>query len=338
MRRDGERRDVRAGEPRSVVVTGASRGLGLASAAWLHSNGWHVIGAMRVPDDGLERLRAATGAAATDPRLTGVRLDLTDPVSIDDAIAEILDRTTAPFGLVHNAGVVSVGCTEELPFPVFERIFTTNVFGAARLTAGLLPAMRAAGRGRVVAISSEGAVHGMPGIGAYSASKAALECWAEALSLEVSPFGIGVSILVAGTFDTDILDREHTVSYGDVEGPYRHLHEGQARMEARVKRLALPPERFGPAVGRALDERAPFTRRAVGPDAVAMRVGRALLPVGLFQRVVARALGIPRPGALRNDPIRLVTPGIGDGSGGRNENEVRCSNDSPRRSTAPPDM
>ena len=69
------------------------------------------------------------------------------------------------------------------------------MFGVARLTAGLLPAMRVAGRGRVVAISSEGAVHGMPGISAYSASKAALECWAEALSLEVSPFGIGVSIL-----------------------------------------------------------------------------------------------------------------------------------------------
>ncbi len=307
------------GEPRAVVLTGASRGLGLATAAWLHQHGWHVIGAMRTPDAGLERLRAATGARPDDPRLTGVRLDLTDPASIDAAVDEIRACVEAPFGLVHNAGIVSVGCVEELPFPVFEQIFTTNVFGAARLTAGLLPAMRAAGRGRVVAISSEGAVHGMPGISAYSASKAALECWAEALSLEVSPFGIGVSILVAGTFDTDILDREHTVSYGDVRGPYRHLHEGQARMEARVQRLALPPERFGPAVGRALDERAPFTRRAVGPDAVALRVGRALLPVGIFQRVVAKALGIPRPGALRDDPIRLAIPEVEDGSGGRNK-------------------
>jgi NAD(P)-dependent dehydrogenase (short-subunit alcohol dehydrogenase family) len=306
-------------EPRSVVITGASRGLGLASAAWLHRQGWHVIGAMRTPDAGLERLRAATGARPDDPRLTGVRLDLTDPASIDAAVDEIRAGVTAPFGLVHNAGIVSVGCAEELPFPVFEQIFTTNVFGAARLTAGLLPAMRAAGRGRVVAISSEGAVHGMPGIGAYSASKAALECWAEGLSLEVSPFGIGVSILVTGTFDTDILDREHTVSYGDVQGPYRHLHEGQARMEALVQRFALPPERFGPAVGRALDERAPFTRRAVGPDAIALRVGRALLPVGLFQRVVAKALGIPRPGALRHDPIRLAIPGAGNDASKRNK-------------------
>jgi NAD(P)-dependent dehydrogenase (short-subunit alcohol dehydrogenase family) len=263
---------------------------------------------MRTPDEGLERLRAATGAAATDPRLTGVRLDLTDPASVENAIAEVLDRTKAPFGLVHNAGVVSVGCAEELPSPVFEQIFSTNVFGAVRLTAGLLPAMRAAGRGRIVVVSSESAIHGMPGISAYSASKAALERWAEAVAVEVAPFGIGVSILVAGTFDTDIIDREHTVSYGDPEGPYRHLHAGQGRLEAHVGRLALPPDRFGPAVARALDERAPFTRRAVGPDAVAMRVGRALLPAGLFQRMVGKVFGIPRPGALRDDPIRFAVP------------------------------
>lgn len=297
------------GQPRSVVITGASRGLGLASAVHLHRQGWHVIGAMRTPDLGLERIRAAAGAGTADPRLTGVRLDLTDPASIADAVGAILGATDAPFGLVHNAGVVSVGCAEELPFPVFEQIFATNVFGAARLTAALLPSMRAAGRGRIVVVSSEGGIHGMPGISAYSASKGALERWAEAVALEVAPFGIGVSVLVAGTFDTDILDRDHTVSYGDPDGPYGHLHAGQARMEARVRRLARAPGRFGPALARALDERPPFTRRAVGPDAVALRIARALLPARAFQRVVATVLGIPRPGALRDDPIRLAVPG-----------------------------
>jgi NAD(P)-dependent dehydrogenase (short-subunit alcohol dehydrogenase family) len=293
-------------EPRTVVITGASRGLGLATAAWLYRQGWHVVAAMRTPDVGMARLRAVTGAAVDDPRLTGVRLDVTDPASVEDAVGEILAGGEAPFGLVHNAGVVSVGCAEELPFPVFEQIFATNVFGAARLTAALLPSMRAAGQGRLVVISSEGAVHGMPAISAYSASKGALERWAEAVALEVAPFGIGVSVLVAGTFDTDIIDRDHTVSYGDPEGPYRHLHAGQARMETRIKRIARPPERFGPAVARALDERAPFTRRAVGPDAVALRILRALLPAGAIQRLVAMALGIPRPGALRDDPIRAT--------------------------------
>lgn len=280
---------------RSVVITGASRGLGLASAIHLYEQGWHVVGAMRSPDVGLERIRAATGAGADDPRLTGVRLDLADPASIEDAARTIRDAVEAPFGLVHNAGIVSVGCVEELPFRVFEEIFTTNLFGAHRLTAELLPAMRAAGRGRIVVVSSEGAIHGMPAISAYSASKGALERWAEALALEVAPFGLGVSVLVAGAFETDVLDRSHTVSYADPDGPYRHLHAGQARLEERVKRLASPPPRFARALARTLDQRAPFTRRAVGPDAIAMRIGRALMPAGLFQRMVATILRLPRP-------------------------------------------
>ena len=108
--------------------------------------------------------------------------------------------------------------------------------------------MRAAGRGRIVVISSEGAIHGMPAIGAYSASKGALERWAEALTLEVAPFGIGVSILVAGTFDTDVLDRNFTVSYGDPDGPYRDIHAGQAFAEGLVKKMAGSPERFPPVL------------------------------------------------------------------------------------------
>jgi NAD(P)-dependent dehydrogenase (short-subunit alcohol dehydrogenase family) len=289
---------------RTVVVTGASRGLGLASAIHLYQRGWHVVGAMRTPDAGLERIRAATGAAEDDPRLTGIRLDLADPASIEDAAGRIRTLVEAPFGLVHNAGIVSVGCVEELPHRVFEEIFTTNLFGAHRLTTALLPSMRAAGRGRIVVVSSEGAIHGMPAISAYSASKGALERWAEALALEIAPFGIGVSVLVAGTFKTDVLDHDHTVSYGDPDGPYGHLHAGQARLEDRVNRMASPPERFARALARTLDDQAPFTRRAVGPDAVAMRIARTLMPARLFQRMVSKILRIPRPGALRRDPIR----------------------------------
>jgi NAD(P)-dependent dehydrogenase (short-subunit alcohol dehydrogenase family) len=263
---------------------------------------------MRTPASGLERIRAATGAAADDPRLRGVRLDLTDPGSIRDAAAEILDTIGAPYGVVHNAGIVSVGCAEELPFDVFEGIFTTNVFGAARLTSALLPAMRAAGQGRIVVVSSEGAMHGMPAISAYSASKGALERWAEALSLEIAPFGIGVSVLVAGTFKTDVLDHEHTISYGDPDGPYGHLHAGQAGMEERVNRFASSPAKFAPALARVLNEDVSFSRRTVGPDARAMRIATALLPARVFQRVIATALSIPRPGALARDPIRFSVP------------------------------
>ena len=216
-------------EARSVVVTGASRGLGLASAAHLHARGWRVVAAMRSPDVGLERLRAATGATADDSRLVGVRLDLDDPASIAATAKQVEQAVGAPHALVHNAGVAAFGGVEDMPADVFEQVFTTNLFGPVRLTRALLPAMRAAGRGRVVVVSSQGGARGMPGISAYAASKGALERWAEALAQEVAPFGLGVTVLVSGTFDTDILT-EQTPDHGDYDGPYAPAYTAMRRM------------------------------------------------------------------------------------------------------------
>ena len=127
------------------ALTGASRGLGLASAAHLYQQGWEVVGAMRTPEAGLERLRDATGATDDDPRLIGVQLDLTEPASIT-AAAKTIDAIGPPDSLVHNAAITAVGCTEELEPDVWHQLFTTNLFGPVELTNALLPAMRAAGR------------------------------------------------------------------------------------------------------------------------------------------------------------------------------------------------
>src|SRR4030095_3701005 len=131
-------------EPRSVVITGASRGLGLASATHLYKLGWRVVGAMRSPDVGLERLRAATGAAVDDPRLVGVGLDLDDPAALTAGAKAIEGAVGAPDALVHNAGIAAVGCVEDLPFEVCEQLFRTNLFGPMWLTKELLPSRRAA--------------------------------------------------------------------------------------------------------------------------------------------------------------------------------------------------
>jgi len=290
------------------VITGASRGLGLATAAHLYGIGWTVVAAVRSPDEALERLRERTGSSAADPRLVAVRLDLEDPASIEAAAGSILDTVGAPFGVVHNAGLAVVGCLEELPMPTWERMFSTNLFGPVRLTRALLPAMRAAGRGRIVLVSSMGAVRGMPGISTYSATKGALERWGESLSFEVAPFGIGVSVLVAGSFKTDIL--ELTQTYADTDGPYAALHVGLETSGRRFLRFARTPDRFAPAVERALDERRPFTRHGAGIDSRLLLVGGRLLPTALLQRITTRAVGIPRPDSLRGDPSRAasVTP------------------------------
>jgi len=293
------------GETRSVVVTGASRGLGLATAAHLYRTGWTVVAAMRSPEQGMERLRTLTGSAIDDPRLVGIRLDLDDSDSIAAASEAIRIAVGTPYGLVHNAGIAGVGCLEEMPMSVWEQIFTTNFFGPVKLTKRLLPGMRNAGRGRIVMVSSAGAIRGMPAIGAYSAAKGAIERWAESLSQEVAPFGLGVSVLVAGTFRTDIL--ELTTTYADYDGPYGQHHAKLESFGARFLKFASPPGRFGPAVAKALEDRRPFVRRAVGPDARLLLLANRLLPSNLLQRITCRAIGVPEAGTLHGHPLQTTS-------------------------------
>jgi NAD(P)-dependent dehydrogenase (short-subunit alcohol dehydrogenase family) len=292
-------------DTRSVVITGASRGLGLATAAHLHRAGWTVLAAMRSPEQGLERIRAITGSSKDDPRLVGIGLDLDDPDSIVAASSAIRSAVGSPSGLVHNAGVAGVGCLEEMPMSVWEQIFSTNFFGPVRLTRELLPVMRNAGRGRIIMVSSQGAIRGMPAIGAYSAAKGALERWAESLSQEIAPFGLGVSVLVAGTFKTDIL--ELTTTYADRDGPYAQHHAALERFGGRFLRFAAPPERFAPAVAEALDDRRPFSRQTVGADARLLMLGNRLLPTRLLQRITCRVIGIPAAGALHGHPLQTAS-------------------------------
>jgi NAD(P)-dependent dehydrogenase (short-subunit alcohol dehydrogenase family) len=209
---------------RTVVITGASRGLGLASASYLYKTGWRVVAAMRSVEAGLERLRSETGAPADDERLLGVKLDLESAESIASCAKAILERVGAPDVLVHNAGVAAAGAFEDMPQSAWGLIFATNVFGPIELTRALLPAMREVGRGRIVIISSQGAVRGMPAISAYSASKGAIERWGESLAGEIAPFGLGVSVIVTGTFKTDILVQ--TADYRNYDGAYAKHYVG----------------------------------------------------------------------------------------------------------------
>ena len=285
---------------RTIVITGASRGLGLASAAYLFKQGWRIVAAMRSVDSGLERLRAATGASINDPRLIGVKLDLGDSESIAQAAADIVDRVGAPDVIVHNAGLAAAGSAEETPMEAWHQLFATNLFGPVELTKALLPAMRKKGSGRIVVISSQGGIRGMPGISTYSASKGALERWAESMSQEISPFGLGVTILVTGTFKTEILT-EQTPDYGDHKGPYAKIYEGiHTTGREFVDKNAAPPEKFAQALAAAIEDDAPIRRRTVGPDAAGLYFMARLLPGNLVHKIIRKAMKLPAQNALKN--------------------------------------
>jgi NAD(P)-dependent dehydrogenase (short-subunit alcohol dehydrogenase family) len=295
----GAHQKVKMAEPRSVVITGASRGLGFASAAHLYRQGWRVVAAMRSVDAGMERLRKVTGATDNDLRLIGVPLDLTDTASVTAAAKSIEEAVGAPYGLVHNAGISAAGMVEETPVSLWEQMFATSIFGPVALTKALLPSMRKAGRGRIVLVSSQGGVRGMPATAPYSAVKGALERWGESMAGEVAPFGVGVTILVTGTYDTEIITDAGTTDCRDLDGPYaRHHSTMDTRGRAAMRMAARSPEKFATGLAKALDSSKPFVKRSVGPDARMLLIANRLLPPAGLHHMTRLMMGIPRFGGL----------------------------------------
>lgn len=287
---------------RTVVITGASRGLGFASATHLYRAGWRVVAAMRSPEKGMPLLREATGAGGDGDRLIGVQLDLTDTASVAAAAKSIEEAAGAPYAIVHNAGISAAGMVEETPADLWERMFETNVFGPVALTKALLSSMREAGRGRIVLISSAAGVRGMPATAPYSAVKGALERWGESMAGEIGPFGIGVTILVTGTYDTEIITDAGTTDVRDLDGPYaRHHRTMDKRGRAMMKRAARPPEKFAAGLAKALESPKPFVKTAVGPDARMLLLANRLLPAAGLHQMTRLMMGIPRFGALRGE-------------------------------------
>jgi NAD(P)-dependent dehydrogenase (short-subunit alcohol dehydrogenase family) len=294
-------------EPRTVVVTGASRGLGFASTVRLYREGWRVVAAMRTPDRGLPLLREATGALADDDRLIGVQLDLLDAGSIAAAAKAIEDAVGTPYAVVHNAGISAAGMVEETDMALWQKMFATHVMGPVALTQALLPSMRAAGEGRIVLVTSTAGVRGQPATAPYSASKGAMERWGESMACEIAPFGLGVTVLVTGTYDTDIITDAGTIDDRNFDGPYARLHNTMNTRGRFAMKLARRPERFTDGLLEALADQKPFRRRGVGPDASMLLVSNRILPALGMHHMSRVVLGIPRQGSMRNGAWPLTT-------------------------------
>ncbi len=297
---DARTSDERSREERSVVITGAARGLGFASAVRLYREGWRVVAAMRTPDRAMPLLRAATGASEDDDRLIGVQLDLMDNASISAAAKAIEESVGAPYALVHNAGISAAGMVEEADIDLWQKMFATHVIGPATLTKALLPSMRAAGEGRIILVCSSAGVRGQPGTAPYSASKGAMERWGESLAAEIAPFGLGVTSLITGTYDTDIITDAGTTDDRDFSGPYARLHQTMNSRGRFAIKFARPAEKFTDGLVKALDDRGSFRRHGVGPDASMLLVSSRLLPSLGMHHMSRLVLGIPKKGSMRD--------------------------------------
>jgi NAD(P)-dependent dehydrogenase (short-subunit alcohol dehydrogenase family) len=273
--------------PRRALITGASSGIGEATALRLARAGWRVLAGVRATADG-DRLRAA-GGEQLDP----VTIDVTEPATIA-AAAEAL-RGEPLDGLVNNAGTALAMPLEFLPLDQLRRQLEVNLVGHVAVTQALLPNLRSA-RGRIVNVGSIAGRSALPFLGAYAASKHALEAFTDALRVELRPFGIAVTVIEPGTIATPIwrkggerfqqlaaqLPQELGALYGERMEAFREA-------AAAAGRRAEPAETVAAVVERALTEQRPRARYVVGRDA-RRRALVERLPAGLRDRVYERVL------------------------------------------------
>jgi len=269
---------------RVALVTGASSGIGEATVERLLAQGFIVYaGARRIERmSGIEQRGAHT-----------LSLDVTDDASMTDAVAQILQERNRIDVLVNNAGYGSYGSVEEVPLEEARRQFEVNVFGLARLTQLVLPAMRERRSGRIINVSSIGGRIYEP-LGAwYHATKFAVEGLSDSLRLEVAPFGIDVTIIQPGPIRTEwnTIARDSMVTVSG-KGPYADIARRMRSTYEKIDggRSAGTPEQVAEAIVRAATARTPKTREAVPASAKTVVGARRLLSDRAMDRLMKRVL------------------------------------------------
>src|SRR4249919_937297 len=276
----------------TVLITGTSTGFGRVTSELLAARGWRVFATMRdlKRKDSLER---ALKDAGLSERVTFLRLDVTDPASIEAAVKSVLAETGNTLdAVVHNAGIAVAGVLEDLPDADVRRVVETNFFGVLNLTRALLPTFRAQRHGRIVLLSSQAAFAGQPGNSMYCASKWALEGWAESLAYEVDPFGIDVVLIEPGPYRTEIWNSTKWVVPADSAYlPWlKRLRQAADRHQAQTSR---DPQEVALVVAKALEAKRPRFRYQVGPFAKLDYFVRGKMPTKLIRRGTTRYLGLP---------------------------------------------
>jgi NAD(P)-dependent dehydrogenase (short-subunit alcohol dehydrogenase family) len=272
----------------SVLITGASSGIGRATALHLHGEGYQVFAGLRgTPDPELM-------AAAARGRLHPVKLDVTDPASIEAALGTMEEAApTGGFSLVNNAGVSANGPLELLELDQIREIIDVNLFGLLAVTRAFIPLLRQR-KGRLINVGSGHGKLAVPDKSVYAASKFAVGAVSDALRTELLPFGVSVVNLVVGKVDTAVLgkieaERKAMLERSDpsIAALYSPLLEFFDRQVRTIR--GIPPEEVARCIAGALRAGKPRGEYLIGPGAKKMR-NLARLPMGLRDTLMAKAL------------------------------------------------
>jgi NAD(P)-dependent dehydrogenase (short-subunit alcohol dehydrogenase family) len=267
-------------EAPSVLVTGASSGIGAATAELLGGRGFRVFGTSRQPEN--------LGSEAPD--VHWVAMDIRDEDSVQRGVAEVLRESPRLDALVCCAGYGIFGSVEETSIPDAKEQFETNYFGTLRTLRAVLPGMRAAAHGRIAIVGSLAGRAPIPFQAHYSASKAAIDALTLGLRNELQPLGVKVSLVEPGDINTPFNDR---MDWGDSDrSPYgARIQSCEAVIRESLPK-APPPEVVARAVFHALTARRPRVRYAVGAESMLVPIAKRLLPDWLSLHLIRSHFGI----------------------------------------------
>ena len=262
-----------------ALVTGASSGIGQATAVRLADAGYRVYGTSR------------RGASATRSKFEMLPLDVTSDASVKAAVADIIQRVGRIDLLVNNAGFnVAVGGAEESSIQQAQDIFDTNFFGMVRMTLAVVPHMRQRGSGRIINIGSVLGFMAMPYMALYAATKHAIEGYSESLDHELRTMGIRVSVIEPAFMKTAI-----DANSRDADAKLALYRDVRICMDKRLKEMlavAEDPEVVADTVLKAARVSNPKARYTSGTAAARLRLMHTLLPAGLLDAGVRKQLRI----------------------------------------------
>jgi len=282
-----------------ALITGASTGIGRATALRLAGHGWTVLAGVREMPAG-ERLAQQAAPGAVIP----LALDVTDAAQIAQAVARVADQDARAGGslrggldaLINNAGIGIGGPIELLAMDELRRQFEVNVVAQIAVTQAMLPALRRAG-GRIVFVSSIGGRVAMAFTAPYAASKHALEAFGDALRVELHTSHVQVALVEPGSVATPIWDKSRAeaarvVVPPELQGQYGRVPAAMDKVLADTARRGVAPELVAATIERALTAQRMRARYVVGRDARAMLLARRVLPDHVFDRLARRVLGV----------------------------------------------
>jgi NAD(P)-dependent dehydrogenase (short-subunit alcohol dehydrogenase family) len=273
-----------------VLISGASTGIGKATALRLARSGWTVLAGVRSPDAG-EALVQEGGK-----RVLPLILDVTDAEQIAQAADRVAEYADGLDALINNAGIAVNGPLELVGLDQLRSQFDVAFFGAVALTQALLPALRLA-EGRILLMSSIGGRVCTPYAAPYCASKYALEAVGDALRVELQSSGVQVSLIEPGSVATPIWGKgvAHAEAVSvppELQAHYGHVPAAMAKAQESTGKRGVPPEQVAEVIERALGARRMRSRYLVGHDAQAMLLAKLLLPDVVLDRVLRRFLHI----------------------------------------------